>query len=585
MTDDDRIAVIGVACRVPGARDAATFWANLRDGVDAIRRFTPAQLVEAGLPPEVATDPDYVPAYGWLDGLTDFDAPLFGYSDDEAALLDPQHRLFLELAWWALEDAGYGRTDGDAQIGVFAGCGGNRYLRYHLLGNPRLRPAGALIEDWDEILAGQTSDYLPTRVAYALGLTGPAVAVQTACSSSLVAICQAAQSLLDYRCDLAVAGGAAVTATRQVGYRHLPGGTLAPDGVCRPYDGDAGGQVFGNGGGAVLLKRLTDAIADDDHIHAVVSGWAVNNDGAGRAGFTVPGVVGQGAVVAEALAAAGWDPAEVGLVEGHGSGTAVGDAIEIEALTRAFRLGTQRRGYCALGSVKSNLGNLDAAAGVVSLIKAVFAVRHGVIPPTLHFTRPHPDVDLAGSPFVMPAAPVDWPGPAGRRAGVSSFGLGGTNAHLLVESGPPRPASTGAPGWHLLPLSAADPAALRQVAARLAGHLAEATGTPEELLADAAYTLVVGRRRLPYRAAIVARDASVAVRALTAVAAGDAVPVPVDAPAEPRAQAAAWLTGAEVPAGPGRRVPLPGYPFQRRRHWFEPLDRPALAAGLTVRAG
>ncbi|MEH0934715.1 beta-ketoacyl synthase N-terminal-like domain-containing protein [Micromonospora psammae] len=569
MTDDDRIAIVGLACRVPGAEGPAELWANLTGAVDAVRRFSATDLTSAGLPAETVTDPGFVPAFGWLAGLTDFDAALFGYSAADAALLDPQHRLFLEVAWWALEDGGYGRTDPETQVGVFAGCGANRYLRHHLLGNPAVQPAGGLMEDWDDLLAGGTCDYLPSRVAYALDLKGPAVAVQTSCSSSLVAVCQAAQSLLDYRCDLAIAGGAAVVSTRQVGYRHRPGGTLAADGACRPYDADASGQVFGNGAGAVLLKRLADAVADDDHIHGVLAGWAVNNDGADRAGFTAPGFTGQAAVVAEALAAADWQPADVGFVEGHGSGTAIGDALEIESLTRAYRMRTDRSGYCVLGSVKSGVGNLDAAAGVVGLIKAVLAVRHGVIPGTLHFRRPHRDIDLAATPFVVSATEQKWAGP--RRAGVSSFGLGGTNAHVLVEEPPVRPVVDAEPPWALLPLSAADPRALRQLAGRLAEHLDSRAGTS---LTDAAYTLATGRARLPHRAAVVARDLSGAVAALRSVAGGPesegARPVPGDAPAELRDQAAGWRRGGAVPATAGRRTPLPGYPFQRDRHWIEP---------------
>ncbi|WP_155385788.1 beta-ketoacyl [acyl carrier protein] synthase domain-containing protein [Catellatospora paridis] len=430
MSDDDLIAVVGLACRVPGAPDVATLWRNLLDGVDAVRRSTPAELAAAGLP----VDGTYVPAFGLLDGLEDFDAALFGYGGHEAALLDPQHRIFLETAWHALEDAGLDPARAPAPIGVFASCGVNRYLRHHLLGNPAVKPAGALPDDWDDALAGGTCDYLPTRVAYAMGLTGPAVAVQTACSSSLVAVCQAAQGLLDFRCDAAIAGGAAVVSTRQLGYRYRPGGTWAADGVCRPYDADATGQVFGNGGGAVVLKRLADAVADGDHVYAVLAGWAVNNDGSARAGFSVPGVAGQAAVVAEALAAADWDAGSVGFVEGHGSGTPFGDAIEVEALTRAFRASGAQQGRCVLGSMKPNTGNLDAAAGVLGLIKAVLAVRDGQIPPTLHFRHPHPDVDLAASPFTVSAEVRDWPGP--RRAGVSSFGLGGTNAHVLVAQAP-----------------------------------------------------------------------------------------------------------------------------------------------------
>ncbi|GAA1602456.1 beta-ketoacyl synthase N-terminal-like domain-containing protein [Catellatospora bangladeshensis] len=600
MSDDDLIAVVGMACRVPGASDTATLWRNLCDGVDAIRRFTPDELAEAGLPTDDGT---FVPAFGHLDGLEDFDANLFGYIGAEAALLDPQHRIFLELAWWALEDAALDPSRAQAQIGVFAGCGADRYLRHHLLGNPAVGAAGPLPDDWDDALAGGSCDYLPTRVAYALGLTGPAVAVQTACSSSLVAVCQAAQSLLDYRCDVAIAGGAAVASTVQRGYRHRPGGTWSSDGVCRPYDADATGQVFGNGGGAVVLKRLADAIADGDHVYGVLAGWAVGNDGAARGGFTVPGVAGQAAVVAEALAAAGWDAADVGFVEGHGSGTALGDAIEIEALTRAYRASTSRSGYCVLGSAKGGLGNLDAAAGVIGLIKATLAVRDGVIPPTLHFKQPHPDVDLAATPFTVETAARSWVGP--RRAGVSSFGLGGTNAHVLVQQAPssavhdsgvvsttPESWTTAQPTagdrerWLLLPLSAGDSQALPQLAGRLAETLATGsqrtpsagpgTGTDggdaaPRGLADVAYTLAVGRRRLPHRAAVLCRDETEARAGLAEVAAGGPGTVPDGAPEEVRRLRETWLSGGDVPAGSGRKVPLPGYPFQRRRHWIEPV--------------
>ncbi|GIH09052.1 hypothetical protein Rhe02_71190 [Rhizocola hellebori] len=409
---EERIAVVGIACRVPGAEDPEALWRNLCNGADAVGEH----------------------GFGRLDGLEDFDAAAFGMAQDEAELLDPQHRIFLEVARWALEDASCDPAGTDAQIGVFAGCGANRYQRHHLLGNPAVLAADAPPSAWDELLATGSADYLPARVAYTLGLTGPAVAVQTACSSSLVAVCQAAQSLLDYRCDLALAGGAAVASTRQTGWT---GGTLAADGVCRPFDAAASGQVFGNGGAAVVLKRLADAIEDGDHIYAVLAGWAVNNDGPARAGFTTPAVSGQAAVVAEALACADWDPADIGYVEGHGSGTPIGDAIEIEALSRAFgSVSGQGVTGAVLGSVKGNLGNLDAAAGVVGLVKTVLAVREGVIPPTLHFTGLHPDVECSGAKFTVTTEPAPWPAP--RRAGVSSFGLGGTNAHVLVEQAPGR---------------------------------------------------------------------------------------------------------------------------------------------------
>jgi acyl transferase domain-containing protein len=561
MTEDgdDAIAVVGMACRVPGAEDVRQLWRNVVAGGDSVRRLTPDEVAAAGGP---VGDPSWVPAFGVLVGLDGFDADLFGYPAREAALLDPQHRLFLEVAWWALEDAGCDPARSEAQIGVFAGCAANRYLRHHLLGNPAVLPAGGLAEDWDDLLVGGTCDYLPTRVAYALGLTGPAVAVQTACSSSLVAVCQAAQSLLDYRCDVAIAGGAAVVSTRQAGYRHRPDGTLAADGVCRPFDAAATGQVFGNGAGAVVLKRLADARADGDHVHAVLPGWAVNNDGAARAGLLLPGVSGQAAAVAEALSSADWDPRDVGYVETHGSGTPVGDAIEVDALRRAFAGSSPGDGAWVLGSVKANVGNLDAAAGVVGLVKTVLAVREGVVPPTPHFTRAHPEVNLAAGPFEVPSAARDWPGP--RRAGVSSFGLGGTNAHVLVEQADPRRPNPSGPEWTVLALSAADEGALTELAGQLAAHLRAGGGT----VRDMAFTLATGRRRLAHRAAVVCRDIEDAAAGLTAIVADR--PPGLAGPDSLREAAHAWLAGGPAPEVPGRRVSLPGYPFHRTRHWIEP---------------
>ncbi|MET8908878.1 beta-ketoacyl synthase N-terminal-like domain-containing protein [Micromonospora sp. NPDC004551] len=553
MSEDDQIAVVGLSCRVPGADDAPAMWQNLLAGVDSVRRLTAAE--------GALTDPDWVPVFGRLDDLDGFDADLFGYPAELAALLDPQHRLFLEVAWRALEDAGIDPDRDPAQVGVFAGCGPNRYLHHHLLGNPALKPGfGGLAEDWDDALTGSGCDYLPTRTAYALGLAGPAVAIQTACSTSLVAVCQAAQSLLDYRCDVAIAGGAAVVSTRQAGYRLRPGGLLATDGVCRPYDAAATGQVFGNGAGAVVLKRLAEARADGDNVYAVLPGWAVNNDGADRPGFTIPGVAGQASVLAEALASVGWDPADVGYLEGHGTGTSVGDAIEVDALTRVRR---RSRGPLLLGSVKGNLGNLDAAAGVISLIKTVYAVHTGQVPGTAHFTRPHDDVDLAAAGAEVSAQARPWTGH--RRAGVSSFGLGGTNAHVLVQHVPgadDHDESNSELGQErhdrmVLGLSAGSPTALRESARRLAERLA----VGDLAVADVAHTLAVGRRRLACRAAVGCADAQEAVGRLTALAQGE--------PAAHDAAARSWLDGGDLPAVRGRRVRLPGYPFQRTRHWIE----------------
>lgn len=563
---EDRIAVTGLACRVPGADDPDALWRGIRAGTDAVRRYRPAEL-----PAAVRDDPGWVPAFGHLDELTGFDAELFGYRDAEAALLDPQHRLFLEVALAACEDAAHDPSRRPEQVGVFAGSGPDRYLRHHLLGNPAVPVDGDLPEDWDDALGGSGPDYLPARVAYALGLTGPAVAVQTTCSSALVAVCLAAQSLLDFRCDVAVAGGAAVTSTRQAGYRYRPGGTLSPDGRCRPFGAVANGQVFGNGAAAVVLRRLEDALADGDPVHAVLAGWAVNNDGAGRAGFGVPGADGPAAVVVEALAAADRDPAEVGLVEAHGTGTPVGDALEVAALARAFRSAAARDRRCVLGSVKGNLGNLDAAAGAVGLLKAVLAVRDSVLPPTLLGSVPHRALEL-GDTFALLAAERTWSGP--RLAGVSSFGQSGTNAHVLVEPAPAVPPAPGVPagdGWQLLALSAGSPAALATVAARLADRL---DAQPATALADVAHTLAVGRRPLRHRAAVLARDTAEATARLRELAAGT---VASRAPGEP-AKLAAWATdwsgGVDLDpstlGGSGRATHLPAYPFERRRHWIDP---------------
>lgn len=535
----DAIAVVGLAGRFPGAPDVATLWRNLLDGVDAVYDYSPAELRELGI------GAGYVAAGGRLDGVADFDAAFFGVPADEALRMDPQQRLFLEQAWVALEEAG----PCDGVVGVFAGSSINRYFLFRQFGDP------SQTDDWESLLLpGSAADYLPAQVAYRLDLTGPAVAVQSACSSSLVAICMAAQSLLDYRCDLALAGGVSVSEPR---FRHTPGGLISPDGRCRAFDAAGQGAAFGSGVAVLALKRLEDAVESGDQVLAVLRGWAVGNDGAARAGFAAPGLEGQAQVVTEALAAAEASPAEIGYVEAHGSGTQVGDAIEVAALTRAFGPGLAS-GSCALGSVKTHVGNLDAAAGAVSLIKAVLAVRHGVVPANLHFDKANPEIDFAASPFFVPVA--HHPLPAGALAGVSSFGLGGTNAHVVVERAPVQAREPYGGGWQVLPVSARTPEALRSAMTRLADHL-----EPGIRLDDVALTLA-GRRAFDCRAAVLCRDTAEAVASLRGSAEPD------EAPQALRELAAAWLAGADVewPSPPGaRRVSLPTYPFERRRYWIE----------------
>ncbi|MEQ0564036.1 beta-ketoacyl synthase N-terminal-like domain-containing protein [Amycolatopsis sp. NEAU-NG30] len=559
----DLIAVVGLACRFPGAPDADAFWWNLCAGTDAIHDYTDDELAALGIGPGLRGDPAHVRAGGRLDGVEDFDAAFFGFTGEEAARTDPQHRIFLETAWRALEDAGRDPAAEPGPVGVFTSAGVNRYFLFHLFGNPAVS-GGLDPDDWEGRLLGrQLTDHLPGQVAYRFGLTGPAVAVQSACSSSLAAVGLAAQSLAEYRCDLAIAGGVSVTWPR---YR--AGGMVSADGRCRSFDVAADGAGFGSGAGVVVLRRLSDALADRDHIHAVLPGWAMTNDGADRAGYAVPSPAGQAAAIAEALAVAEVDPGEVRLVEAHGSGTPLGDAIEVAALNRVYR--DLPPGTCALGSVKTNIGHLDAAAGVAGLIKAVLAVRHGVIPQNLHFTAPHPEVDLAGGPCYVPVKATDWPEVPRRVAGVSAFGMGGTNVHVVVEEAPAAGPRVPAAGPHVLPVSARDPEALRETLSALRDRLA--TDPPD--LADAAYTLAVGRRAFACRAAVVASTVGAAVEALgTLIAEGTDVAGP---PGTARELAERWARGADVDwaaryagAGPGR-VPLPGHPFRRSRFWIDP---------------
>ncbi|MET7470774.1 AMP-binding protein [Micromonospora sp. NPDC005686] len=564
----DEIAVVGVAGRFPGAPDVATFWWNLCTGVDSVHDHTDEELAGLGVGPGLRADPRHVRATGRLDGVADFDAEFFGFGADEAARTDPQHRLFLETAWEALEDAGHDPARFPGLVGVYAATSANRYFLFHLMDNPAV-VGDVDPDDWEARLVGrQFTDHLPGQVAYRLGLTGPAMAVQSACSSSLVAVCVAAQSLADYQCDLALAGGSTV-----MWPRHRSGGLASPDGRCRAFDEAANGSGFGSGAGVVALRRLADAQADGDRIYAILPGWAVTNDGPDRAGFAVPGPAGQAAAVANALATAEVAPGEVRLVEGHGSGTPLGDAIEVAALHEVYA-GAAPADSTALGSVKTNIGHLDAAAGIAGLIKTVLAVRHGVIPPNLHFTRPHPEIDLAAGPFYVPTKARDWPDDARRVAGVSAFGLGGTNAHVVVEQPPPaEPADAPGEGPWLLPVSARTPAALRAALERLRTHLAGAAPA----LPDVAATLALGRRAFAHRAAVVAADLPSALSALDllldtgARIAGDGGPL--------RETAAEWVAGHDVdwhalhPEGTVRRTELPTYPFQRRRYWIDPMQK------------
>jgi len=507
-SDSSSIAIVGLAGRFPGARDVAEFWRNVREGRETISFFSDQELEVAAVSPDLRASPDYVKARGALDGVELFDAELFDLTPRLAAVMDPQQRLFMECAWEALEDAGYGAAARRGSVSLFAGVGLNTYFLNNLVA--AADQLAALDELQVTIL--NDKDFLATHTAYKLDLKGPCLTVQTACSTSLVAVHLACQSLLNGECDLALAGGVSVKLPVKSGYVYREGGILSPDGHCRAFDAEARGTVPGSGVAVVVLKRLDEARAAGDHVRAVIRSSALNNDGALKAGFTAPSQAGQARVIAEAVALAEVDPASITYVEAHGTGTAVGDPIEVAALTEAFRAWTDEKGFCAIGSVKSNIGHLDTAAGLAGLVKTTLALEHQQIPPSLHFARPNPRIDFDASPFYVNTRLRDWPANGTpRRAGVSSFGIGGTNSHVVLEEAPAAEPGSPSRNHQLLLLSARTPAALEDATSRLATFL---EAHPEVDLANVAHTLQVGREAFEHRRLLICRDAGDAIAAL-----------------------------------------------------------------------
>ena len=499
---DGDVAIIGMACRFPGAASLAEYWSNLAHGVESIRFFEDEELLASGVDPLTLRDPDYVKAAPVLEDFDKFDAAFFGFNPREVARMDPQHRLLLETAVAALEDAACDPARVDGRIGVFVGGAMNTYFASAGL-------AAQFATEYLPTLIGNDKDFMATRVSYKLNLTGPSITVQTACSTSLVAAHLACQSLLNEECDAALTGGVSVRVPHHVGYRYEQQGVFSRDGHCRPFDASASGTIFGSGVGIVVLKRMADALRDHDHIYAVVKGSAVNNDGSSKADYTAPSVGSQSEVIAEALAVARADSATIGCVEAHGTGTYMGDPIEVEALTKAFRAGTDRTGYCALGSVKSNFGHLDAAAGVAGLMKAALALQNKTLLPTLNFTECNPLIDFGSSPFFVSSTLRDWVSDGPRRAGVTSLGIGGTNVHMVLEEAPVAAPSGSPRSFQLLVLSAKSRAALDEGTTDLAESL-----VGQVSLADVAYTCQVGRSRKEHRRMLVCRDTADARDAL-----------------------------------------------------------------------
>lgn len=501
------VAVVGMAVRMPGAPDIEAFWDLLTEGREGIRFFGRDEL-DASIPAELVDDTRYVPARGVIDGADLFDAQFFGISPNEAELMDPQHRVFLELAWQCLENAGQIPEKTAGSIGVYAGMFNASYFQNHVSAHPdKVARLGEF-----QVMLGNEKDYITTRTAHKLNLTGPAVSVHSACSTSLVAIAQAFVALRAGQCDMALAGGASIACPPNSGYLYQEGSMLSPDGHTRTFDAEGQGTVFSDGAACVLLKRLSDAIADGNTIHAVIRGVAVNNDGGDKASFAAPSVRGQAAVISAALADAGVEARSIDYVEAHGTATPLGDPVEIAAITKAYREHTTDVGYCAIGSVKSNVGHTIIAAGAAGLIKTALALSREVLPATLHFASANPKLDLLTTPFVVQAERREWQrGDRPRRAGVSSFGVGGTNAHAVLEEAPVVAAGRSAEGPQLLRLSARTPAALEAVADRLAAHLESHS---ELDLADVAHTLAVGRRNFNCRSFVAADSIAGAVAAL-----------------------------------------------------------------------
>ncbi|MEM9502337.1 MAG: type I polyketide synthase, partial [Cyanobacteria bacterium P01_E01_bin.43] len=540
----ERVAIVGMAGRFPGADTIDALWQLLMAGQSGIRMLSDQELETAGVAPNTWQQSDYVRAYAGFSEADSFDAAFFGYSPREAKLIDPQHRAFLECAWTALEDAGYDSRQYAGRIGVYGGAALNSYL-VNLFSDPQLRQS----TDTVQAVISNVMGLMTTRVSYQLDLKGPSCGIQTGCSTGLVAVHQACQSLLQQECDLALAGGVTVSNTAPQGYTYQSDGIASPDGCCRAFDAAAQGTVFGNGVGIVVLKRLSAAISDGDTLYAVIKGSAVNNDGAEKVSLTAPSVTGQAAVITAALEQAQVEPASLSYIEAHGTGTALGDPIEIAALTKAL---PNHPGGCAIGSVKTNLGHLDAAAGIAGLIKTALALKHQQIPPSLHFQQPNPQIDFAHSPFTVQRQLSDWPrNGTPRRAGISSFGMGGTNAHVILEEAPEGEwmsglrrelSRTGVDEWEsqsdssppcslapstpsrmnqdmtvespaqLLVLSAKTATALDTMTTNLAQHLET---HPDLDLADVAYTLQVGRRALPHRRICVCQTPADAIQQLS----------------------------------------------------------------------
>ncbi len=570
------IAVIGMSGEFPHSSTLSSFWENIKAGRELISFFTDEECLASGVPLFSVKDSRYIKAKGFLEDADCFDADFFGYSRREAELLDPQQRRLLEWAWIALENAGYDPDQYEGSIGVFACSSLSSYFYFNLY--PYLYGSSSQLQDEMLMVLGNEKDFVATRISYKMNLKGPSKSIQTACSSSLVAVHDACQSLLNYECDMAIAGGASITFPQKAGYTYSKEGIMSPDGHCRAFDHLAAGTLVGNGGGIVVLKRLQDALEDGDTIIATIKGSYTNNDGAEKIGYTAPSIKGQSHAIIGAQLAAQVSPETITYVECHGTATQLGDPIEIVALTSAFRKSTEKKQFCAIGSVKTNMGHLDAAAGVAGLIKIVLSLQARQIPPSLHFTQPNPKIDFANSPFYVNRELTPWNSQnAPLRAGVSSFGMGGTNAHVILEEAPlqrPQPSTYSS---FLLPFSAKDKRSLQHLLRQFLKKLP----TLIYPLADIAFTLQIGRKRFDERAVFICSTKEEAAAQINLFL-EQVIPPPLPMKSPWYEAAETWLNGGAISwknyykQEKRRRVPLPTYPFAKTHYFISPKPIGAL---------
>lgn len=569
----ESIAIVGMAARFPGAANIHQFWQNLLAGIESISTFSDEELLESGVDPSDLQHPRYVKAKGFLKDADCFDASFFNYTPRESEMMDPQQRVLLETAYTALEDAGCNPERFDGDIGVFASATQNTYLIRQLMQNSNLLNDA----NYYQMALANGNDFLATRISYNLNLRGPAQTIQTGCSSSLVAVHYACQSLFNYECDAALAGGVSITSPLKSGYIYKKEGIASPDGHCRPFDALANGTLAANGSGMVVLKRLSDAIATNDRIYAVIKGSAINNDGAYKAGYTAPSASGQAKVIQLAQAVANTPASSIHYVEAHGTGTRVGDPIEFSGLKQAFDESGMRQ-WCALGSVKGNIGHLDAAAGIAGIIKTALSLYHGTIPPSINFSSPNAEINFEDSPFFVNTLPTPWSTHPFWRAGVSSFGIGGTNAHAILEGIPPvLQERVEKAAWYVLPIAAKTSSALSLMREELVKYLET---NPDIYLPDVAYTLRERRTAHYYREVLLCRK--VAGRHDIYVFNQDTYLE--ELPSEEYKRIQVWLTSNEAtPLGSASQenasiISLPAYPFKKERFWFKakisvPVDR------------